>query len=298
MLKLTVGFTSEVDRVVPGVRTLGALAVGVLLIVGLLWAHAGIGAAHGSEKACRNASRHEVPNGYYLARAPADWDGASPLPLIVYFHGWNASPEGTFRNRAMVNAANRRGALFVAPWAASGYWRQIGPGRSEGGRDELAYAKAVLADVKRCWPIDDRLILASGFSRGASMVWNLACYGGDLLTGFAPIAGGFWNDTPDTCPTGPVNLRHIHGLRDRVVAFEAVGIYNSMPIPEGLAVLRRLNGCGEPSSASTTHLRYTCKRWADCETGRELALCRHGGGHSIPAEWVAEGLDWLVTLGH
>lgn len=245
---------------------------------------------------CGNGERCEVPNGYYLAKAPPDWDGRSPLPLIVYFHGWNASPEGTFRNRAMVNGANRRGALFVAPWARTGYWRQIGPGRREGGRDELAYTRAVLADIKRRWPIDERLVLASGFSRGASMVWNLACYGGDLFTGFAPIAGGFWNDTPSDCPTGPVNLRHIHGLRDQVVAFDEIGIYNSMPIPEGLTTLRRLNGCAMPVTGRTRHRRYTCESWSGCSSGRVLQLCLHDRGHGIPAEWVAEGLDWLVSI--
>jgi len=27
-----------------------------------------------------------------------------------------------------------------------------------------------------------------------------------------------------------------------------------------------------------------------------LSLCLHSRGHSIPAEWVAEGLDWLRAL--
>jgi polyhydroxybutyrate depolymerase len=255
-----------------------------------------IDAAEASQAECLGGGRCDVSNGYYLAKAPKDWDGVSPLPLIVYFHGWNGSPEGTFRNRAMVNAANRRGALFVAPWAATGYWRQIGEGRTEGGRDELAYTKEVLADVRRRWPINEQLTLASGFSRGASMVWNLACYGGDLFTGFAPIAGGFWNDTPVSCPSGPVNLRHIHGLRDQVVAFDTIGVYNSMPIPEGLATLRRLNGCVAAASDPVSFRRYDCRDWSGCQSKRELSLCLHRGGHSIPAEWVAEGLDWLISV--
>ena len=44
--------------------------------------------------ACGGDSRCEVDGGYYLAATPPDWDGISPLPLIVYFHGWNGSPEG------------------------------------------------------------------------------------------------------------------------------------------------------------------------------------------------------------
>jgi poly(3-hydroxybutyrate) depolymerase len=70
----------------------------------------------------------------------------------------------------MVNAVNRRGALFVSPFARTEYWRQIGTGRAEAGRDELAYVRTVMTDIARRWPIDTEHSLASGFSRGASMV--------------------------------------------------------------------------------------------------------------------------------
>jgi polyhydroxybutyrate depolymerase len=91
-------------------------------------------------------------------------------------------------------------------------------------------------------------------------------------------------------------LRHIHGTSDKVVAYDAVGIYNSMPIPEGLAVLRRLAGAdAAPDHAyEIDHPKRprTCHRH-DGETGHSIEICLHPGGHSIPAEWVAEGLDWL-----
>lgn len=238
----------------------------------------------------------EVAEGYYLAAPPPGWDEVSPLPLVVFFHGWNSSPEATFRNQAMVAAVHRRGALFVAPYAATGYWRQIGAGRAEPGRDELVYVRAVMEDVARRWPIDRRRTLASGFSRGASLVWNLACHAGPLFRAYAPVAGGFWNSTPADCPAGPVNLRHIHGTADRVVAYDAVGIYNSMPIPEGLATLGRLNRCGAVPGAAGGAPRFVCRRWDGCGSGRVIEVCLHGGGHSIPAEWVAEGLDWLDML--
>ncbi|MEM8790300.1 MAG: hypothetical protein AAGE80_01685 [Pseudomonadota bacterium] len=246
--------------------------------------------------ACGGSERCEVEGGYYLASPPPDWDGTSALPVVVFYHGWNASPEGMFRNKAMVNAVHRRGAMFVAPYARTGFWRQIGSERAEGGRDELAYARTVLADLKARWPVDERKVLASGFSRGASMVWNLACYGGDLFTGYAPIAGGFWNSNPADCPTGPVNLRHIHGEADRVVAFDEVGIYNSMPIPEGMAILRRLNGCDAEPDGRSARKRYDCQDWGSCSSGKTLSLCLHPKGHSIPAEWVAEGYDWMIGL--
>ena len=247
--------------------------------------------------ACGQDSRCDVEGGYYLAAAPEDWDGTSPLRLVVYFHGWNGSPEGAFRNRGMVRGATSRGALFVAPFAQTGYWRQIGEGRAERGRDEAAYIRAVMEDVHRRWPIDEGQTLASGFSRGASMVWNVACYTGDLFRVYAPIAGGFWRSNPETCPTGPVNLRHIHGLSDGVVAFDEIGIYNSMPIPEGFDILSRVNGTSEESRVvESGDRRLTCTRWDKSESGKVLELCLHERGHSIPAEWVGQALDWLAGL--
>ncbi|MEO0821043.1 MAG: PHB depolymerase family esterase [Pseudomonadota bacterium] len=254
------------------------------------------------EAGCGAGGRCDVADGYYLAAPPADWDGASPLPLIVYFHGWNASPEATFRNRAMLSAAHQRGALFVAPWAQTGYWRQIGAGRAERGRDEAAYIRAVMADVTRRWPIDPARTLASGFSRGASMVWNVACYEGALFAGYLPIAGGFWNSTPEACPSAPVRLRHIHGTADRVVAWDRVGIYNSMAVPEGLSLLASEARCSGPPApiaapeADARRGRLLCRAHSGCEEGGAVEMCLHPGGHSIPAEWVAEGLDWLATL--
>jgi polyhydroxybutyrate depolymerase len=245
---------------------------------------------------CGQGGTCAVEGDYYRAAAPPQWDGKSPLPVVVYFHGWNASPEGTFRNRAMVNAVHQRGALFVAPYAQTGYWRQIGEDRAEGGRDEAAFIRAVMDDVKRRWPIDEKRSLASGFSRGASMVWNVACYVGDLFAGYAPIAGGFWGSTPPDCPSGPVNLRHIHGLKDRVVSFDKIGTYDSMPIVEGFALLRGVNGCPPTVTRKIMFKRYACEAWSDCSSGRELQLCLHPKGHSIPAEWVAEGLDWILAL--
>lgn len=266
-------------------RALVALLAAVLL-----------GAPVAAAAPCGGPVRCDVQDGYYLAAPPPDWDDASPLPVVVYFHGWNSSPEGTFRNRAMVDAVNRRGALFVAPYARSGYWRQIGEGRAEPGRDELAYVRTVMADIADHWPVDPARTLASGFSRGASIVWNLACYAGPLFRAYAPIAGGFWGSTPSDCPAGPVDLRHIHGTADQVVAYDRIGIYNSMPIPEGLATLRRENGCAEAPDTTRANGRLTCRAWRNCTSGRVLEVCLHQRGHSIRAEWVAEGFDWMMDL--
>ncbi|WP_193170950.1 alpha/beta hydrolase family esterase [Nisaea nitritireducens] len=270
------------------IRLISALLLAFALIAG--------SGSQGVFASCGDGERCDVAEGYYLSSPPADWDGFSPLPLVVYFHGWNSSPEATFRNKAMVRGVNRRGALFVAPYAPHGYWRQIGEGRAENGRDELAYTERVMADIRRRWPIDGTRTMASGFSRGASMVWNVACYAKGMFRAYVPIAGGFWNSNPEVCPGGPVNLRHIHGTADRVVAYDAIGTYNSMPVTAGIDGVVSLNRCAQTPSGEEIGKRYKCRVWSGCASGREVQLCLHDGGHSIPAEWVGEGLDWMFRL--
>lgn len=252
--------------------------------------------APATAKTCGDGGRCDVEGGYYLAALPDDWDGKSKLPLVVFFHGWNASPEAMFRNEAMVTGVTGRGAIFVAPFAERGYWRQLGQNRAEPGRDELRYVKTVLADLRRRWPIDDNQILATGFSRGASLVVNLACYAGDLFTGYAPIAGGFWNDSPKSCPGGPVLLRHIHGRKDGVAPYDKIGPYVSIPITRSIALLRDSAGCsGEARSITSQTKKFTCTGWTSCHQPGRIELCLHPGGHSIPAQWVGEAFDWMRT---
>jgi len=128
------------------------------------------------------------------------------------------------------------------------------------------------------------------------MVWNIACYAGSLFHAYLPIAGGFWNSDPASCPGGPVHLRHIHGLKDRVVAFDRTGVYNSMSITHGIALYRHINRCTGKPLTHRKDTRLTCEILPSCDTGKRLDVCTHAGGHSIRAEWVGEGLDWAMSL--
>ncbi|MEM7190460.1 MAG: hypothetical protein AAF439_12685 [Pseudomonadota bacterium] len=160
----------------------------------------------------------------------------------------------------------------------------------------MAYVHALMKDVRERWPVDETRVMASGFSRGASMVWNVACYAGELFTGFVPIAGGFWHSTPAECPAGPVNMRHIHGTKDKVVAYAEIGVYNSMPISDGIDLYLDINRLKGQPVRSFRGEAYTCTRWGIPQKSRVIELCLHQGGHSIPAEWVALGFDWLEKV--
>ena len=153
-----------------------------------------------------------------------------------------------------------------------------------------------MADLEARWPIDEERVLASGFSRGASMVWNLACYGDGLFSGYAPIAGAFWHSLPENCPAPPRPLKHIHGAKDRVVAYGETGVYNSVSPVASMDFMRGQYGCRTHKKSIDAASEIYCANYGTCRESAVLEMCMHLGGHSLPAEWVAEGLDWLGSL--
>lgn len=243
-----------------------------------------------------------VPLGSYQAAAPADWDGESPLGLLLYFHGYASSGTAALKNAALVSQAGERGLLLVAPNGIP--WRPGGPsswahvGSPSNARDELAFVDQVLADAAARWPLDRARRYVAGFSQGGSMAWDVACYRGREITGVVAVAGAFWDPLPDRCPAGAVALRHIHGTADGVVpmAGRPIGAeWHQGDVLAAMAIRRRANACPEEPDATVVEGRLTCRLWNRCASGKPLSFCLHEGGHAIRAEWVGRGIDWLES---
>ncbi len=259
-----------------------------------------VGPVSAPQAACDEGGPCWVADGHYLAEAPADWDGASPLGVVLYFHGLGGSADQVMQRRRLVRAITGRDAVFVAMHGLDATWRFTGAPATAAAsfRDDIAYTGAVLADVARRWPIDRGRVLAAGFSQGGSMVWHLACFRPDAfgITAYAPIAGGFWQPQAEHCPAGPVEMRHIHGTADRIVPLtgrEPVPGHRQGDIAAGIALWRAHNLCAEEPVLVITLGELDCRIWDRCRSGAQVEYCLHDGGHVVPAQWVADGLDWM-----
>ena len=115
----------------------------------------------GSAVACDAGSPCNVPDGFYFVRAPAGWDGKSRLPVAVFFHGYRSSAADTMANAELGETLSKAGILLVAPDGVGGSWSVAD--RLSRGRDNIAYTRAVLADVRRRFPIDERRLAARWF---------------------------------------------------------------------------------------------------------------------------------------
>lgn len=153
--------------------------------------------------ACDVATPCEIGSGRYYVRPPVGWDGKSPLPVAVYFHGYRGSGAETMAHEALGLALSKAGVLLVAADGLNGTWTI--EGRLSSGRDDIAYVKDVLSDLRKRFPVDERRLVATGFSAGGFMVWQIACQAGGLFAAYAPLSGAFLDPVPERCPTGPVS---------------------------------------------------------------------------------------------
>lgn len=242
---------------------------------------------------------------YYLA-FPENWDGVTPLPALVFFHGHRSSGLSVLNSASLRDAFASHGFLLIAPNGAMlpDSETRAWPARpvTDGRRDDVAFALAVLDDVERQVPLDRSRIYAAGFSAGGSMAYMLACYEGQHFAGIVSISGALRRPIPegDSCPGGPVNVLHFHGYADTQVPLEgrAIGDWHQGDVFESLGLMRRTAGCrSNPASIALGDL-YWCRTWADCESGRGLVFCLHPDGHRIPSGWAGIAFDWMARLEH
>ncbi len=242
----------------------------------------------------------EVAGGSYHLAAPAGWDGTTPLPAVLFFHGYGASGASVLADPGVRDSVTRRGYLLIAPNG-----RDPEPGRNRSwahqgspftGRDENAFIAEVMADTASRLPLRRDRVLVSGFSQGGSMAWHVACFMGRDFAAFAPVAGAFWQPEPPACPGGPVRLLHLHGFADEVVPLEGRAIgdrWQQGDVFLAMARLREIDGCRPEPDRITIRDGRRCRAWTDCAFGGALGLCLHDGGHELPQGWLDHVLDWF-----
>lgn len=267
---------------------------------------AGGGAAAEAAPACGGPVPCEVPGGRYLALPPPGEAAGRPRAATLFFHGYRSSAADFAADKAFTDAFAAEGVLLILPDGLNGSWSFHGSPSS--ARDELAFADAVRRDLIARWQVDPARILVTGFSLGAAMAWELACRRSDDYRAFVAVAGAFWEPLPTRCDGGPVDLLQLHGTADPVVPMtgRAVGAHwHQGDVLASLGLLAAEDGCPTPPvpgspvpgpSNAATDGTLACEIWSGCADGYRLALCRHPGGHVLPAGWVALAHAWARSL--
>ena len=249
------------------------------------------GCACGNEDVCR------VDGGRYFAIEPPGWDGRSALPVILTAHGYSGSPEVILARDDIGGPYGDAGVLWLVPEGEDNSWatRHSPESADSGQRDDVDFLGKVLDDVADRWPIDRKMVVASGFSQGGSMASELGCLDPQRWPIVMPVSGTFWQPEPSRC-AGPVSVRHTHGTDDSTwpLGGRPIGSWEQGDVDTGLAAFRASSGCSESSRTLVEDEGgVVCTVFDDCEAGHEVRLCLHEGGHGFPDDEAARQLSWL-----
>ncbi|MEL7449893.1 MAG: PHB depolymerase family esterase [Pseudomonadota bacterium] len=155
----------------------------------------------------------------YLAYLPAGYDGSTAMPLMISFHGGSSTALDQLALSDMRALADQDGVILAYPQGLPEFpggptiWNSVGP--FSNGVDEVGFVAALIDDLAAEFAIDESRVWASGYSNGANMAWELACFLSDRIAAIGPVAGSMWTWTENLCaPLSPVGVVSIHGTLD------------------------------------------------------------------------------------
>lgn len=245
----------------------------------------------------------EIAGGTYHMRLPEAWDGASALPVLIFYHGHRGTGRPILGNGGLATDFAANGYLLVAPNGASfeGGGPQSYPARDQPGwRDDVAFTLSVLDDLAARLPIDRDRIYASGFSAGGSMTWLLACEAGQHLAGMVAVAGALRVPNATECAgLDGLPIMQVHGFADAQVPFEgrAIRDWHQGSLWDSLDRALSRNGCRTQPDAIEMAESFWTRAWDETCAGAPVRLVIHPGGHGLPQGWTAIARDFFEGQG-
>ena len=230
----------------------------------------------------------------YILHAPASIDPSAPVALILSFHGGTGNAVNQQRVSGFNALADEKGFIVVYP---------NGTGRLEDkiltwnggtccgyamthGIDDVAFVRAIVADLQTTYNIDLKRVYATGLSNGGILSYRLACEAADLIAAIAPVSGTL--NYKRCQPSEPVSVIHFHGTEDTHLPFDGGYGADSLAdvlfasVPESINFWLTFNHCpAAPQTESFADIVH--ETYSGCANGTSVELYKIiGGKHAWP----------------
>lgn len=220
----------------------------------------------------------------YVLFVPAGL-GPGSHPLVVDLHGLTDSGDGHDALSKMRAKGAEEGFVVAQPdGVLLGNSWDVLPDSSD-----VAFVRAMLADLQERVPIDVDRTFATGFSAGGGLVNRLACEASDLFAAMGSVAGSYLS--PARCaPTRAVPFAAFHGDQDLVVPYNGgLGIFPS--VPAWAQAWADRNGCDPAAIRWDATVDVVVDEWQGCRDGATVRFYTVlGGGHDWPGPGSSGGI--------
>jgi polyhydroxybutyrate depolymerase len=213
-------------------------------------------------------------------------------PLILVYHGADDTALGTSQETDFEQVADANGDVVAFLQGYENTWNN-GAGNTPAQLahiNDVAFTKAVIAEIERLVSVDSARIAATGFSNGALMVQDLGCLLASQISLIVPVEGELPKSESPTCaPSKPISVYEIHGTADTAIPYNGgyfVGVAGATTVLSATASVARwahLDVCRRSSSSrqSSTIVMTTYSR---CKNDVKVQLQTiEGGTHEWPS---------------
>ena len=260
----------------------------------------------------------------YDIEVPASYRCGQPIAVAIAFHGGGgnkanmrqtACPGGDLTSAGCIDSiALAAGMAIVFPngtkvtgsdaltpdgirtWNAGGGnngYNCVSGNACNNGVDDIAYVRALAADIASHLDVDPKRVFATGFSNGAALTQRLACQTADVFAAIAPVSGENQYALDGCTPSQRVAILDTHGTADGCWPYPGgvgncvdAGLYVS--VATTLAGWAGRNGCAAtptlvtlpPLPGVNDGTSIVRQSYAGCASGGDLVhLQVVGGGH-------------------
>lgn len=206
----------------------------------------------------------------YLVHVPPSYTGATPVPLVIDYHGLSSTAAQQAAISGFKTLSNTAGFIVVHPQGVSNAWN--GGICCSNAADDVAFTRALVAKMRSEAQIDARRVYATGLSNGGAMSQRLACEAADLFAAAAPMAFPISISPTTKCvPSRPIPVLTFMGLTDTIVP------YGGGTFPSAATTLthwRTTDQCGAdvPEVHDVSGASY-CDVDLTCAAGTQVGLC-------------------------
>src|ERR1019366_454902 len=162
----------------------------------------------------------------YTIYVPTMYDGTTPVPLVFNIHGFTGTCAKQTTAEDFRKIADTANFIIVLPQAlvdtnrSSHYyggtsWNFIGT-----SDPDKVFIMSLLDTIESHYKINTSRVYSTGFSQGAHMTYDLACFYNTRFAAIASVSGGLgFVELSAATLTHPTPIMEIHGTADPLAAY-------------------------------------------------------------------------------